>query len=185
MTLDRLINPKDDEEIIFSLRRHPISLLGDFAMIVVVALVPVGVMILSGDLWPQLLAGPLTRPTIVLAMSAYYLVVWLFFITTFVDYYLDIWIVTTYRVVSVEQHSLFSRTISELDLAKVQDVTSEVKGVIPSVLNYGNVHVQTAAEKERFVFEQIPRAHDVRKRLLDLVEDDRKRQLAPITDRMN
>lgn len=185
MTLDRLINPKDDERIVFSLRRHPIALLYDFAMIAVIAAAPIGSYVLVANLWPDLLTGPMSRPTVILTMSAYYLIVWLFFITTFVDYYLDTWVVTTYRVVSVEQHSLFSRTVSELDLTKVQDVTSEVKGVLPSVLNYGNVHIQTAGETKRFIFEQVPHPHDIRKRILDLVQDDRARQIAPITDRLN
>jgi uncharacterized membrane protein YdbT with pleckstrin-like domain len=111
--------------------------------------------------------------------------VWLFFIATVIDYYLDLWLVTNYRVVNVEQHSLFSRTISELDLAKVQDITSEIKGVIPSIFNFGDVHIQTAGEKERFIFEQVPHAHDIRKKILDLVQENQRRQMTAVIENIS
>jgi uncharacterized membrane protein YdbT with pleckstrin-like domain len=185
MELRHLIDPKADEKIIFKLRRHPIVFLADIAMILIIAAIPMVSLFFLSKQWPDLMTGPMSRPTLILTASAYYLMVWLFFITTFVDYYLDIWIVTNYRIVNVEQHSLFNRTISELDLTKIQDVTSEVKGVIQSILGFGNVYIQTAGEKERFIFEQIHAAHDIRKKLLDLVDEDRRKQIAPITDHLN
>ena len=184
MELRQLIDPKKDEEIVFSLRRHPIVFAGDIAMIAVVSFVPVVSFFFLLKLWPNMLSGTASRPALILIAGAYYLMVWLFFIATFVDYYLDIWIVTTYRIVNVEQHSLFHRTISELDLAKIQDVTSEVKGIVPSILDFGDIFIQTAGEKERFIFEQIHHAHDIRKKLLDLVDTERTKQLSPITDHL-
>ncbi|HSD11997.1 MAG TPA: PH domain-containing protein, partial [Patescibacteria group bacterium] len=115
-------------------------------------------------------------PILVLMTSAYYLMLWVFFITKFIDYYLDVYLVTSDRVLDVSQQGMFSRTVAELDLARVQDVTSEVKGVLRSLLNFGNVYIQTAGEKENFVFEDVSHPDDIRKRLLELVEADRKRQ---------
>lgn len=176
MEIELLINKKKDEKVLFYLRRHWLVFLGDILMVAVLAVVPMGAYFLIDKMWNALLIGALSRPTLILLTSAYYLVIWLFFITTFVDYYLDAWIITDDRILNVEQHGLFSRTISELDLAKIQDVTSEVKGVIPSIFNYGQVYIQTAGETERFIFEQIPRAHEVRKSILQIVEDDRRKQ---------
>ncbi len=176
MELELLINKKKDEKVIFYLRRHWLVFFGDILMVGVLAVVPYGAYFLIDKMWNTLLIGALSRPTLILLTSAYYLVIWLFFITTFVDYYLDAWIITDDRILNVEQHGLFSRTISELDLAKIQDVTSEVKGVIPSIFNYGQVFIQTAGETERFIFEQIPKPHDVRKTILQIVEDDRRKQ---------
>ena len=48
----------------------------------------------------------------------------------FTDYYLDTWIVTTERIISIEQKGLFERTASELDLISVQDATAEVHGFL-------------------------------------------------------
>ncbi|KPJ84990.1 hypothetical protein AMJ57_04850 [Parcubacteria bacterium SG8_24] len=176
MHIDEIIKRKDDEEIIFFLRRDVIIFIGAVLLILVLALVPLLARFIINAALPHILTDATWRPAILLLASAYYLLIWLFFFTQFVDYYLDAWIITDDRVVSVEQHGLFSRTVSELDLAKVQDVTSEIHGVIPYIFNFGNVYVQTAGEKERFVFEQVPKPHEVRKHILELVEKDRRKQ---------
>jgi uncharacterized membrane protein YdbT with pleckstrin-like domain len=175
LELNQLIRPRPGETTVFFLRRHPIIFLGELVYVALLAAVPVGIGLMLVRLWPNLLAGPMTRPAIILLASAYYLVVWLFFIGYFVDYYLDAWVLTTERIINVEQNGLFSRTISELDLSRTQDVTSEVKGILPSVFGFGYVYVQTAGERERFVFEQVPHPHEVRKRILELVEADQIR----------
>ena len=92
----------------------------------------------------------------------------------FLDYYLDTWIITNDRLLNIEQEGVFARTISELDLYKIQDATSEVKGILPSLFGYGNVHIQTAGETKRFELEQVPNPHEVRKLIMDLAEEDRK-----------
>jgi uncharacterized membrane protein YdbT with pleckstrin-like domain len=174
--LGMLIRKKSFEKIIFLLRRHWLIFLGDVLMILVLAAVPVGLYFGIRSAAPNLLTDAIMRPALVLLGSAYCLVIWTFFMTRFVDFYLDTWIVTNDKILNVEQHGLFSRTVSELDLAKVQDVTSEVHGILATIFNFGNVYVQTAGETQRFVFEQVSKPHEVRKHILELVEADRKRQ---------
>lgn len=172
---EKLIRVQPGEKVIFAMRMHWIIFLGDLAMIALLAIVPYGVLRVVMDTWTSLLAGPITRPILVLIGSAYYLMLWLFFITRFIDHHLDIYLVTSHRILDVAQNGMFSRTVSELDLSRVQDVTSEVKGVLHTMLNYGNVHIQTASEKERFVFEDVTDPDSIRKQLLELVETDVRR----------
>lgn len=174
--VDDLIKRKPDERVIFYKRAHWITFLAEIVLIFVLGLLPIGVFVVINGVWPSLITGTISRPILVLSASAYYLMIWEFFITKFIDYYLDVYLVTSERVVDVSQQGLFHRTVSELDLARVQDITSEVRGVIRSLLNFGNVYIQTAAEKERFIFEDVPRPDDIRRKLLELVEEDRKRQ---------
>ncbi|OGL73841.1 hypothetical protein A3C96_02060 [Candidatus Uhrbacteria bacterium RIFCSPHIGHO2_02_FULL_60_10] len=167
-----------DEKVIMSLRRHPIVFLAEAAVIAILGLATVLAYFLIVWYQPDWLTGPISRPLLVLAGSAYLLLVWHFFIARFVDFYLDMWVLTTEKILNVEQHSLFSRTVSELDLAMIQDVTSEVRGILPTILNYGYVHVQTAGEVKRFVFEQVPNPEAVRGKILQLVEEERRRTVA-------
>lgn len=176
MHLAEHIQLKSWERIVYFLRRHWLIFFIDVLVVLLLSLIPIVAYLVLNFIVPALLVNSAIRPLLILLGSAYYLAIWLVFLTKFVDYYLDAWIVTNDRAVNIEQKGLFSRTISELDLAKVQDVTSEVKGVIPSLFNYGNVHIQTAGEIERFIFEQVPNPHEIRKHLLDLVDEDRKRQ---------
>lgn len=101
------------------------------------------------------------------------LFVWNLFFILWLDFYLDAWIVTDERIINIDQKGFFNRDISELKLTKIQDVTSEISGVIPTLLNYGNIHVQTAGEKERFVFCQIPNPNEVKNMIVRLQERER------------
>lgn len=174
MRLDHLIRQKSYEKPVFLLRRHIAIQFGKFFGFILLALVPVGLYFFISDLFPDLLGGRISYPILVLSASVYYLWIWLFFFASFVDYYLDLWIVTNERIVSIEQHGLFARTVAELDLNQIQDVTSEVRGLVPTMLNYGNVHIQTAGAVERFVFEQVSKPDTVRKTIVSLVSEDRK-----------
>jgi hypothetical protein len=47
-------------------------------------------------------------------------------------------------------------------------VTTEVHGVIPTILKFGNVHIQTAGSKTRFEFKQVPDPMLVRTMIMKL-----------------
>jgi len=174
MTIKTLIHQKDYEKIIYHLRRHPVIFLKDFLFFLGLAIVPLIFYIFLANSFVALLESSLARLILAILASIYYLSIVLINFTQFVDYYLDNWIATNDRILNIEQHALFGRTMSELDLYNIQDVTSEIKGILPTLFNYGNVHVQTAGEKTRFIFESVPNPHEIRDRLLDLAEDDRR-----------
>ncbi len=103
---------------------------------------------------------------VALGVSAYYLVMWLMFFHDWIDYYLDALIVTNERIVHIEQRGLFDRTVADLALDRIQDVTVETKGMMPTFLRYGTIHIQSAAERERFVFSAIPEPETVKAQIL-------------------
>lgn len=174
MTLGELIRQQSYEKILHCLRRHPVTFLKDLLIIVALFFVPIVFFIVADQTIASFLEIEITKLIVVLLGSVYYLSVWLIFYTQFVDYYLDNWVITNDRILNIEQHALFGRTMSEMDLYKVQDATSDIKGILPTLFNYGNVHIQTAGQKERFVFEQISDPHKIRDIILNLAEEDRK-----------
>lgn len=101
------------------------------------------------------------------------LFIWNYFFILWLDYYLDAWIVTNERIINIEQRGFFVRKISELKITKIQDITSEIIGVIPSLLNYGNIYVQTAGEKEHFTFHKIPDPNFVKNKIVQLQEKEK------------
>lgn len=96
------------------------------------------------------------------------MLIWIISFLIWIDYYLDVWIITDKRIVNIEQKGLFSRFISELELEKIQDISTDVRGVIPTFLNYGDLQVQTAAEKEKFLFHNIPDPYSVKDMIMKL-----------------
>jgi hypothetical protein len=47
----------------------------------------------------------------------------------FIDFYLDVYIVTDRRIVDIKQDGFFKRAISELNFRQIQDVNAKVNGV--------------------------------------------------------
>jgi hypothetical protein len=97
-----------------------------------------------------------------------FLVLSLFLILVF--YYLNIQIITDIRVVDVSQEGLFSHTISELHIDKIEDATSQTIGIFGTLFNYGDVYVQTAGTVDRFEFQNVPNPAAIEKLILDLYE---------------
>lgn len=115
---------------------------------------------------------PVAGPALLLLISAYVLTILLLFFHNFIDYYLDVWVVTNERLLNIEQKGFFSRVIAEIRYYRVQDVASEVKGIISTLFNYGDVTVQTAGTQPRFTMKQVPNAHAVARRIHTLLEAD-------------
>ena len=174
MLISHLIKQKSYEKVEFLLRRHPITFIPILLLFFVLGLAPVAIYFLINNLHPQLLTGQIAYPILVLFGSLYCLSIYLFFYAQFIDFYLDLWIVTNDRIVDIEQHGLFSRTTSELDLYRIQDVTVEVSGFFPTILKYGNVHVKTASNNSDVIFRNIPNPNQVRQGLIQLSEEDLK-----------
>ena len=89
-------------------------------------------------------------------VGIYFLVWWSSLFYTITMYLLDVWIVTDHRIIDSEQHGYFNRTVAELSLGSIEDISVAIVGILPTWLNYGNLEVQTAAATVKFFFKQIP-----------------------------
>jgi uncharacterized membrane protein len=76
-------------------------------------------------------------------------------------------IVSDKNVTQVLQIGLFNRKISELSMVNVEDVTAEQSGIFPTLLNYGNLKIETAGEQNNFIFIYCPNPNAYAKALLD------------------
>lgn len=168
-------NQQPDEKIIMFLRRHWLFLFKVLIIFAVLILV-IGIFDYAAYYLTSIWESQLGFPIMVLGNSAYFLFVLLFSFANFVDYYLDVWIVTDKRIINVEQKGLFSRIVSEKELWRMQDVTSEVHGFMATSLNYGDIFLQTAGTKGRFVFKQVPDAAHVAQEIGNLVAKVRETQ---------
>jgi|SRR5579872_789249 len=158
-----------DEEIYLVIREHWfylfIKLASWFLFVIVLFLIDHYAPIYT----PNLVNGT-GLPYFLLFKNVYttYMILGLFMIWTL--YYLNVQIITNQRIVDIDQQSLFSHRVSELDMAKIEDVTGETVGVFGTIFSFGNVYIQTAGTEEHFVFKNIPRPDKVEKLILDLYE---------------
>jgi uncharacterized membrane protein YdbT with pleckstrin-like domain len=176
LNLKHLPNQVPAEEVVHILRRHPFTILATIVGYGVIIAFPFVMSWYLGMYQSELLADPLFQPLIILGVSAVFLVGWMMLFLSFIDYYLDIWIVTTKRILNIEQTGLFARVVSEVRLHRVQDVTSSIRGFWATMLNFGQLDVQTAGDRLIISFEQIPNPTKISKSVLELSEKDRATQ---------
>lgn len=160
-----------DEHAVIVLHRHWFIFVRNVVGLVLLGIIPLA----AGWLWSQwapaqLAAGSLAHTALVMAGSLYYLFLWILIYGFWLDYYLDVFIITNKRIVDIEQSGLFGRTVADLRLNRIQDVTSETKGVVATLLHYGNVYVQTAGQTERFICEHVAHPEQVVRRIVELTD---------------
>jgi hypothetical protein len=167
-----------DEEIVLVLREHWFFLVIKlFIWLLFTAILLVAQNFIARSM-PQLLEEPYVH-YVDLIRNVYVMFLMLGLFTVITLYYLNVQIVTNERIVDIDQHSIFSRVVSELHLEKIEDVTSQTKGFLGTALRYGYVYIQTAGATERFTFENIANPELVSKVILDLYEKRAHKIITP------
>lgn len=148
---------RDNEEVIAAVRKHWTSLIQPVFQLIGFNFIPVVLfLVYSYAVSWDIPTDGVIFVIATLLVSLYYIGAWIMYYHAFVGYHLDLWVITDQRIINIEQNGLFNRVMSELNLSKIQDVTSEIKGQMQTIFDYGHVYIQTAAEQERFVFESVP-----------------------------
>lgn len=62
----------------------------------------------------------------------------------FVIWYWNAFVITTRRVIDIDQRGFFDRLVSEATHDNIQDVSYRVKGLLGTIFRYGTVVIQTA-----------------------------------------
>ena len=174
---------RSKEKVYLLLRRHWFTY-AIFLLITVLMAVPLVVALVYWFINPEIFEG-VTTNFLIIGISAYSLVIIGVLLYGFIDYYLDVYIVTNQRIVDIKQNGFFRREISELHLHQVQDVKARVKGAFPTLMHYGDIHIQTAGEKENFFFKSIPHPYRVSKMIVNLHEsqvEQRSRELENLVE---
>ena len=89
--------------------------------------------------------------------------------------------ITNMHLIQIEQVGLFNRRVSQLSLARVQDVSGRRTGLLATLLDYGDVEIQSAGEEEKFVFRNAPQPQELSDNCLDahekFISDNPNREL--------
>lgn len=159
-----MINLNSNESVICEIRRHWFVLLSESIFLFLLLFIPIVIFYLLDIFEHDFFYNYGALFTFIAA--GWFLFIWVSFLIVWTNYYLDVWIVTGMRIIAVEQYGLFSRNISECRLDRVQDVTIEIKGLIPTLLKFGDIHVQTAGEDRDFTIRRVPDPYQVKNILM-------------------
>lgn len=162
---------QDNERVLRICRRHWIYLWPRIALYALLALVPAIVVAILLSKAGQF-EGVAAR--IFWAATAVYLAYWaLRAVLTWYRYHNDIWVITNQRIIDSKKSNPFNLRMSTADLVNVQDMTVERAGVLRTLLDYGDIVCQTAADVQEFRLSGIPDPREVQ--LLVDRERDRER----------
>jgi hypothetical protein len=99
------------------------------------------------------------------------------------DWRNDTYAVTMTQVIDAERLPLGIREKSiTAQLDQVQDVRVEVEGILPTLLHYGNLKIETAGQGSQMVFKNIYHPREASEEIFRHIEDLRKRILERETD---
>ena len=155
-----------DESLVTIVHRHPIGVILIYleATVAVLAFFLLGWVVFPG------LTDGLSRDNQALLVAGMLLAVGLVALVMFVATYIyrqNRILVTDRSLVQVNQKSLFVRKVSRLSMSNVEDVSAEHRGILSTIFNFGILHIQTAGERENFVFPWCPDPDKYADRILD------------------
>lgn len=159
-----MIKLEPNEKQILMVRRHWFVLAKPFVFFMLALILPTMVLSAAPSLFPAL-SAPNYEPALNFFLTLYFMGLFLFLFIFWVNYYLDVWIVTTQRLIDIEQKGLFSREIAEMRLSRIENVTVEVSGFIQTMLGFGDIKVETAGIS-KFIIKDAPRYYEVKNALL-------------------
>ncbi|HOZ81044.1 MAG TPA: PH domain-containing protein [Candidatus Woesebacteria bacterium] len=107
----------------------------------------------------------------------WYLITFIYAFEHFLSWYFNVYIITDERVVDVDFNNILVKKFSDAKISMIQDVTSKVIGLIPTMFNYGDILVQTAAEVPEIHFARVPNPEKIIKILQQLRQEEEQEAL--------
>ncbi|MEI8060978.1 MAG: PH domain-containing protein [Candidatus Berkelbacteria bacterium] len=145
---------RPDEKVFNVVRRHPIVFFWSLLQSTLALAVAIIVLIYFdfGDMF--YIIGGLAALFIFAVVSK----VWFIYANSFC-------LITSQRVINVDQRGFFNRQITETEFSKIQDVTNSTSGMIGTTLNVGQIEIQTAGKENKLTIKHIPDPYQVQQEI--------------------
>lgn len=179
------IKLEDDERILLMVRRHWFVFFTRVFGVVFTACAPFAV---AGFAFLKLEAYQVTTELfsvyasyILFASALWLLLNWMTLAFIWTDHYLDLWIVTDRRIISIDQKSLFVRSIGSFRLERLQDMNVEIPGFLATMFNYGTIEAQTASgSEEEFRAKGLPNPREIKSVILEAADNRMENRLSGV-----
>jgi uncharacterized membrane protein YdbT with pleckstrin-like domain len=161
-----------EEQVIRIVRKHWFALLaqGFFYLILLFSpfvLLTMALQLPVGNMLPS------TTSTFLLGGFATFLwfyILWNAIFLTLTNYLLDVLIITDKRIFEIDQLGLFRRESSTFRIDRIQDVTVDVKGIIATFLDFGDINIHTAGEGKNFTEKMVKDPYGVKKQINEAID---------------
>lgn len=170
MAVDEILKLDKNEQVIQRIRRHPIGLYGIYTagLLGSVTVLYLLFIALSSN---SSIIGDISTSMAGVTAGVIVLFIMLFtYIGAFV-YRSNELVVTNENIIQVLQFSVLSRQVSQLNLAKIQDVSVDQNGLLANLFGYGTIEIETAGEASNFKFVFTSDPNKVAKIVIEAHED--------------
>lgn len=155
----RFETQQEEEKVILFLRQHFVVLIVPIFLTILMFLAPTVV-------FPFLLKFlnlPVAIPVryIIVGTVFWYLATFGFALANLLYWFFNIYIVTNERVVDIDFMYLLYKDFSQAELNKIQDISYATGGILATIFDFGNVHIETAGEVPNLMFERVPQPKKV------------------------
>lgn len=165
---------RPNEEIQYLVRHHWVGFLGTLLTVTAMALLPAVIIIVLRLAAPAEIAG--NQSLIAMFATVFYLFLATFLFASWINYYYNIVIITSQRLINISQEGLLSRKTSELNFAEIENVSADVNGLLQSWFNFGLLVVETAGGGTSgamlrpgfFTVQDVPDPNRIARAILDL-----------------
>jgi len=173
------------EEVVIIMRKHIIRNLPWAITTIFLFLLPLIVSAIFGFYDHNINDDALTQGSILQSVDQVF--VWILlgfymsFVITFaffkfVHWYYDIFIITNERYISIDFDLLKGRTITDIPLTDIIDISEKVFGFFPTIFGYGIIEFKTTSEKLSII-EHTPQTVWFRNSLADLIKYMRTKKI--------
>ena len=161
---------EDKEIILMLLRQHWATQISWIIIAGLMILIPISL------LWIPLISFMPNNFQFMILMMWYLLTI-AFIYEKFITWFYHVFIITDERVIDVDFYNLLYKEVSEAKIDNIEDVTYRQGGVARAMLNYGDVEMQTAGEKQEFKIENVAEPHRIVKVLNELKLEEEHEKL--------
>ena len=165
-----------NEKVLMVIRKHPIVYIRNFLLFLVASVLPMTIFLMIWSNRFPLSQGGTTSVVGYLGASLYFLYSFALFLISWLNDEFDLFILTDHRLIDITQVSFLKRTVATTPLDQIQDTTSDIQGILGTLLNYGAIDVQTAAgAASSFTIDHVPDPAMVARKILTYAEERKGR----------
>ena len=166
-----------DEKILMVIQKHPIVYIRSFLIFLVAAMLPLTIFLMIWSNRFPLSEGGTAGIIGYLGSSLYFLYSLALLLISWLDDEFDLFILTNHRLIDITQVSFLKRTVATTPLDQIQDASSDIHGVLATLLNFGSIDVQTAAGlASNFSIANVPDPAMVARTILNHVEQIKEQE---------
>lgn len=152
---------RPDETVEEIIKNHPLVLFWPGIKTIITLLIPAAALIFWGASLPFTITTLICVP---LALGV--------FSRAFYIYSTSVLLITSERVLYLDQKNFFIRKIVETNLDKIQDVSSDTSGMLKTAFNYGDLIIRTAGASKgtEIIIKNIPNPYQAQQEITKRIE---------------